>query len=146
MYRGFTSCLVRDVPVSSVYFCILEGCRRYIPNYNNSTFLYPFLTGSFCGIGSWLVGLPGDCIKSQIQTNFADQAMKLKFNKLGMALNDVSTSFITNFTKQINETGLVGLYRGLLPVVSRSILTTGCCIVAVEHVNRTLFANQEQSS
>eukprot|EP01084_Bolivina_argentea_P038830 71786_1 len=139
-YRGFTSCLMRDIPVSSVYFFILEGCRRYIPNYNDSQFLYPFLTGSLCGAGAWIVGLPGDCIKSKIQTNFADQSTILKFDKLGVNNNNnISTSFRINFLNIIKSDGFFGLYRGILPVISRSVLTTGCCIVAVEYVNKTLF-------
>merc|ERR1712224_194941 len=105
----------------------------------DSTFLYPFFTGSLCGIGSWMVGLPGDCIKSQIQTNFADQTIKLKFDKSGMSASELSSSFSVNFSKFIEQNGFFALYRGVLPVISRSILTTGCCIVVVEHVNRTLF-------
>ena len=145
MYRGFVSCLVRDVPVSSFYFAILEGCRRYIPNYNDSTFVYPFITGSFCGCGAWLAGLPGDCIKSQIQTNFADQAMRAKFDKVGISKNEVSSSFLINFKRVVGENGFFGLYRGILPVMSRSVLTTGCCIVIVEHVNRSLFIVEENN-
>eukprot|EP01083_Nonionella_stella_P134267 408582_1 len=139
LYRGFTSCLIRDIPVSSVYFCILEGCRRYIPNYGESKFVYPFLTGSLCGIGAWITGLPGDCIKSQIQTNFVDEATKMKFDKTESKALEHSHRFIPNFKQTIKHNGLFGLYRGILPVVSRSVLTTGCCIVVIEYVNRTLF-------
>ena len=126
-YRGFTSCLLRDIPVSSVYFCILEGCRRYIPNYNNSTFLYPFLTGSLCGITSITIGLPADCIKSRIQTNFVESE------------HGISTSFRHNFSNAVKQNGYLSLYKGIIPVVSRAILNTGCCIVVVEYVNKTFF-------
>lgn len=127
LYRGFTSCLMRDIPVSSVYFVILEGCRRYIPNYNSSTFLYPFLTGSLCGTSSVIIGLPADCIKSRIQTNFVE-------NKI-----DISTSFKRNFMNAVEQNGYFSLYKGIVPVVSRAILNTGCCIVVVEYVNKTFF-------
>lgn len=134
MYRGFTACLCRDIPVSAVYFSVLAGCRRYIPDYKDSQFMYPFVTGSICGIVSHLVGMPGDCIKSQIQTNFAD---------LTVAQNKHLTSFTANFSHFTRQHGYTQLYRGFVPVMARSVMTTGSCIVVVEYVNRTLFSDSK---
>ena len=149
MYRGFISCLIRDIPLSSVYFGVLESCRKFIPKYKESTFLYPFLTGSLCGTTAWIAGLPGDCIKSQIQTNFADIAIKMKYDSTISTISTISTnqnissSFKENWKIYIAKNGYIGLYKGILPVLSRSVITTGCCIVVVEYVNRNLFTQNE---
>merc|ERR1719204_2770676 len=67
LFRGYTAALIRDVPATAAYFWSMEVARRYIPGYNESKVVLPFLAGCCAGIGCWIFGMPGDCLKSIIQ-------------------------------------------------------------------------------
>ena len=162
IYRGYTASLMRDIPLSSTYFGILEINRRYMPQYNESTFLYPFLNGCMCGITAWMIGLPGDTIKSHIQTNFASIAMQEKHSKNEQIIigNNVETQTSAHGSiniSRINNTsnpirvlnhivenhGIVrGLFNSTLPIVLRGVITAGCCIVGVEYVNKKMYGGE----
>ena len=145
LYRGFIPTLMRDVPLSSVYFTCLELCRYHIPNYNESTFIYPFITGSLCGTLSWMVSLPGDNIKSTIQTNFADIELQKNNmdNKYIESLNiNNNKSILQIYNNILNQNGIKGLFRGSIPVILRCIVVSGTSIVVIENVNKKFFVNQ----
>merc|ERR1712176_1498801 len=75
IFRGYTACLLRDVPGSGAYFWSMECVRRYVPGYNESKVLLPFVAGCAAGIGCWIFAMPGDCLKSIIQTEYAHSSL-----------------------------------------------------------------------
>jgi len=130
LYRGYVACLVRDVPGVAGYFGGLEAARKYLPGYNDSTVLMPFLSGAICGVITWTFAMPGDCLKSIIQTEFA-------LAKSGEALP--STSVIVNARRLMAESGSIfRFWRGYRWMIARSIVTSGIGIVGLENVVRFL--------
>ena len=153
IYRGLIACLFRDMPVSGIYFTILETLRHNIPNYDDSRILYPFLTGAVCGIAGCAVGLPADCVKSHIQTNFiADIHNKMhqaNGNVKDAILNDHVTMSIQKqktrevFSEIVNKYGILGLYRGGLAVCLKCVVGAGTAIMTMEYVNKLLYHDQD---
>lgn len=128
IYRGLGACFARDIPLCTAYFGVLEFCRQYIPNYEQSTFLYPFLTGFLCGSCALFVGMPGDCIKSNIQTNFVNNS-------------NISSSFMINMKSYTHNNGYIALFRGISPALLKHAIVGGCAIVCIEFVNKLLYSH-----
>ncbi len=129
LFRGYTAALVRDVPSGAAYFGVLEVTRKYLPGYGDSAVLMPFLSGCFTGMATWTVALPGDCLKSIIQTEFA----------LARNVDTLpSASLITNYRQIMNENGgnVFRLYRGYHWVMLRAVVVSGIGICGLENLVR----------
>ena len=128
LYRGFLSTLIRDVP-GGVYFPVLEMTRIYLPNYNESPILMPFIGGSITGIVTWMIALPGDRIKSIIQTEFA---LKNDTNALKY------TSFTGTLSKviKLNNGNPFCLWKGFGFVSLRAVFCHGTSIAYMEILSR----------
>ena len=130
LFRGYTAALVRDVPGVAGYFGGLELARRNLPGYDDSAVLMPFLSGISAGVFTWTFAMPGDCLKSIIQTEFA-------LAKSADALP--SASVIQNAKQLIAESGSIfRLWRGYPVMILRSLVTNGVCVVGLENVIRSL--------
>lgn len=67
LYRGFSALWFREVPGYAMYFTIYEKVKKQLGGQ-----LQPwqsFLTGSACGMGSWLVIMPSDPVKTKMQAH-----------------------------------------------------------------------------
>lgn len=129
LFRGYTAALIRDVPSGAAYFGVLELSRRYLPGYDDSAVLMPFISGCFTGIATWTIAMPGDCLKSIIQTEFA-------LAKCADTLP--SSSVITNYRQIIAENGgsILRLYRGFHWVMLRAVVVSGVGVIGLENVVR----------
>merc|ERR1712129_314003 len=108
---------MRDVPATASYFWCMEVARRYIPGYHDSAVVLPFVAGCSAGVGCWLFAMPGDCLKSIIQTQFAVDAT-------------ASGSLSVNY-QQLFAGNFFGLYRGFGWVFSRAVVTSGVGVIGL---------------
>ena len=129
MFRGYSAALIRDVPGTGAYFWCMEAVRRYVPGYNDSKVFLPFVAGCAAGIGAWIFAMPGDCIKSVIQTEFA-----LANNIMHMP----SSSVVINYKQLLAESGgnFFRLYRGFPWVITRAMVTQGTGAIGLENISR----------
>jgi len=67
MYRGWSATFMREVPGYGLYFYTYETVKK-LCNGNISPFT-SFLTGSACGVASWLVIYPSDPVKTMMQND-----------------------------------------------------------------------------
>lgn len=134
LFRGYTAALIRDMPATGAYFWSMECVRRYIPRYEESKIILPFFAGCAAGISCWIFAMPGDCIKSRIQTEFA---LSNNANELP------SGSFIVNAKQILNESNgnLFRFYRGFHWVILRAVVTSGVGVIGLENVSR-FFKNK----
>ena len=134
LFRGYTAALVRDVPSGAAYFTVLELSRRHLPGYDDSAVLMPFISGCFTGMVTWTIAMPGDCLKSIIQTEFA----------LAKSVDTLpSSSLITNYRQILSENGgsIFRLYRGYQWVMMRAVVTSGAGICGLENLVRFIDDN-----
>eukprot|EP01083_Nonionella_stella_P270494 916045_1 len=122
VYRGFVSCLCRDSAGMGMYFVSMELCKNNIKGYNDNMFI-PFMTGTCSAIMYWLAAFPGDCIKSQIQTDFVTAT---NIDELHTA------SFIRNIKAHVRSYGVRSLYKGFGVIMLRCPIVSGTAIVGVE--------------
>ena len=134
LYRGYTTCLLKDTSCMVAYFLALELCRRHIPGYHDSTIVLPFITGVINGIVCWSVMLPFDCIKSIVQTEFGEMIYKIEtISQLPKA------SFRYNFKEFTKKYGYISLYKGYKVVMIRNFVVSGTCIVVLETLCKHIY-------
>lgn len=110
MYKGFGVTLLRDVPGSMIYFGVYEIINRRFDS-NPYTTLF---AGGFAGASNWLFMIPIDAIKTNIQTDRA---------------NNIKEGFYYIY----NHKGIHGFYSGLVPSISRAFISNAFCFLAVEY-------------
>ena len=111
------------------YFWAMECVRRYVPGYNESKVVLPFLAGCAAGVATWVFAMPGDCVKSIIQTEFA----------LANNINELpSGSFLVNAKRIYVESNgnFLRFYRGFHWVLVRACVTSGVGIIGLENLSR----------
>ncbi|KAI8609175.1 mitochondrial carrier domain-containing protein [Chytriomyces sp. MP71] len=122
LFRGTALTMMRDFPGYAAYFATFEGVKRLLKEhapvprhawgsdkYNFSP-LQTVFAGGLSGCACWLVCIPIDSIKTQVQqSNGATVLSVLR-----------------------NQTSLFKLYRGLGPVLIRAFPSSGAFFLGVE--------------
>ncbi|CEF66397.1 Mitochondrial carnitine/acylcarnitine carrier protein [Strongyloides ratti] len=107
LYRGFGATLIREIPMGAAYFSSYNIIRNNITQPNENLPLWKILVvGSIAGICGWTAALPGDVVKTKIQSSIGSNR-KIK---------------IFEVAKELFKTkGIKGFFIGYVPIVLRSI-------------------------
>jgi len=119
-YRGTIGTLLRDIPGSVAYFGFYEFFKRTLtPVGNKPGDLSPgaiLFAGGMAGVANWSVAIPGDVIKSRMQT----------------APPGTYNGFIDCLTKLLKNEGPSALFKGLGPAMLRAFPANAACFLGVE--------------
>jgi len=119
-YKGTVGTLVRDVPGSVAYFGAYEFFKRMLtPKGSKPEELKPLpiiIAGGMAGIANWSVAIPGDVIKSRMQT----------------APPGTYKGFIDCVTQLLRNEGTSALFKGLGPAMLRAFPANAACFLGVE--------------
>jgi len=120
IYKGTVGTLVRDVPGSIAYFGAYEGIKRALTpaggKASDLNTLAVLTAGGMAGIANWSVAIPGDVIKSRMQT----------------APKGTYSGFVDCVTKLIKTEGVPALFKGLGPAMVRAFPANAACFFGVE--------------
>ncbi|CAH1154055.1 unnamed protein product [Phaedon cochleariae] len=122
VYRGFTITLVRDVPVSGVYFLTYEVMLDFIGP-ETSSYFRTILAGGCAGLSICLVGVPPDVLKSRLQAA-PDETYKNGMREV--------------FSRLMRSEGILALYKGLSPVLMRAFPANAACFLGFEKCKQFL--------
>ncbi|KAJ3235909.1 carnitine transporter [Chytriomyces hyalinus] len=129
LFRGTAVTMLRDFPGDAAYFATFEGIKRTLkevaptPRHNWGSDKYTFsplqtvLAGGLAGCANWLICIPIDSIKTQVQQ---------------------SSNGATFFSVLRSQTSVARLYRGLGPVLLRAFPASGAFFLGVETA-RTVY-------
>ena len=120
LFRGSLATLARDVPGSMAYFGTYEILKR---NYLGGSTPGILAAGGFAGIANWLVAIPPDVVKSRLQ-----------------ATTNTSHSAISILRDLVRNEGILGLYRGIGPVMLRAFPANAACFFGME-TGKSLLKN-----
>ncbi len=73
MYTGVPIMAVRDLPASACYFTVYEGLFHWLldqPYTDRTGIIASVLAGGTAGVLSWMIIMPFDVIKNNIQADF----------------------------------------------------------------------------
>jgi len=119
-YKGTIGTLLRDVPGSVAYFGAYELFKRMLtPKGSRPEDLKPFaiiVAGGMAGIANWSVAIPGDVIKSRMQT----------------APPGTYKGFIDCLSQLLKNEGSSALFKGLGPAMLRAFPANAACFLGVE--------------
>lgn len=110
-WKGYFSCLMREVPGNMAWFGAYEMAQSVwmmatgVEKQSELSLFYSALSGSCAGIGYWMVPYPADTIKSRIQTD----------------PNMTGKSFMQVARHVVDTEGLIGLYRGCTITCLRAV-------------------------
>lgn len=103
LWRGYGSCVVREMPGNFAWFGAYETVLRCIQvanGYERKSDVplgWSALAGSFAGVSYWALPFPADTVKSKLQTD----------------ARYAGRPFLEVFRSVVREEGVQGLYRGL---------------------------------
>ena len=134
-FQGLWITVLRDTPAFATYFASYHGQMHYISRRKgisrdelSKILLYPFVCGGTTGIITWSVNYPVDLVKTRIQLDGADGAVRQYRNSWDC------------FVKAWREGGVRLLYRGLVPCCVRAFANSSCLFVAYELSKRGLHS------
>lgn len=128
LYKGTALTLMRDCPGSIAWFGTYEIVKReltHLQGYDDPSKLSPLavLTAGGCaGIGTWIVCLPMDTLKSRFQT----------------APEGTYRNVLHVFTKLIKEEGAGALFTGFRPAIIRAFPANAACFFGMEVSKKAL--------
>ncbi|KAI8832965.1 mitochondrial carrier domain-containing protein [Chytriomyces cf. hyalinus JEL632] len=129
LFRGTAVTMLRDFPGDAAYFVTFEGIKRTLkevaptPRHNWGSDKYTFsplqtvLAGGLAGCANWLICIPIDSIKTQVQQS------------------SIGANF---FSVLRSQASVARLYRGLGPVLLRAFPASGAFLLGVETA-RTVY-------
>ena len=123
LYRGALITALRDMTGATAFFAPYEAYKHLLrPADSQGTHLGSILlAGGLAGMTSWIVALPFDTLKTTIQTAKPGSPLQLSRSPIRTAAR-----------KLWAEAGLVGLYRGLVPVLVRAFPVNAACFFGYE--------------
>jgi hypothetical protein len=127
LFAGLDAQLARDSFFYAVFFGGYElfcyGFRTYVPSIPNE--LNYFLSGGFAGMLGWLVAMPLDVPKTNVQARYGTK---------------VIGSYFPELFKIARERGILGLYGGLGPTLLRAFPANAALFLGVE-MGKKFFDN-----
>lgn len=122
MLRGVTATFYRDFFSYGAYFFIFEYVRREMKSAGSTSgLLNDFVAGGFAGSFAWLLVIPIDLAKSQIQSDFT-----------------MSTSIRKIFKDMYRKHGFRGYWLGAWPAFIRGFIVNGVTFVGYIETLRLL--------
>lgn len=115
LFRGITALVFRDSFSFGTYFLTYEMMRRKNAELNiiESQMVTNLISGGCAGAFAWLQVIPFDVIKSRLQ---ADRAHKYRTIEMAFLI--------------YKESGLLGFYKGLVPIIVRGFLVNSVILAS----------------
>lgn len=117
-YTGFGVTLARTYGLMSTFFITVDYLERKHPSVLAVPLLGPFIKGAVCSSLGWIVVWPFEVLKSQIQAG--TPGVRPGAGLLERAQWVVAT-----------RGGVAGLYRGIGPGLTRSLVANGASMIAL---------------
>ncbi|XP_014614663.1 PREDICTED: congested-like trachea protein [Polistes canadensis] len=117
LYLGTCATLLRDMPSCATYFYCYERIMEFLLGNSTEITWQPLLAGGTAGIATWLVSLPADSMKTRLQ-----------ISPMGTYPRGVRSIFPII----MKEGGILGLYRGVVPVLIRAFIANAACFYSLE--------------
>lgn len=118
LYNGHAVNTCREMVFLSTYFSIYEEFRTFLLQFFPSYVGIP-LSGGLAGAIGWFVSFPLDCVKGNIQGS-----------DLKNLQNRASALEVTR--RLLRTKGIVGLYSGLVPSITRAFIVSSSRFTAYE--------------
>jgi len=121
IYKGTAATLLRDIPASGTYFMSYEWLKEILTpvggDKSNLSVGRTLVAGGTAGMCNWMVCIPIDTLKSRLQT--------APEGKYPDGLRSV-------FKEMMAKEGILGLYRGVSPVLLRAFPANAACFLGYE--------------
>ncbi|KAL6078072.1 Mitochondrial carrier [Balamuthia mandrillaris] len=108
LFKGFGVSWLRTVGLMTTFFILVDSAVRHIPDVINTPLIGPFIKGGVCATLSWWVIWPFETLKSQVQGNTPGPQ-----------------GLWPRFLYVLRTGGVAGLFRGIVPGSSRSLIANG---------------------
>lgn len=126
LFTGFSVSFVRTWGLMGLFFVFVDHLERHHSELLATPGLGPFVKGGVCATAAWIVVWPFELVKNQVQA--------------GMAGLPATSSLPARLSWVVNHRGGVrGLYRGIGPGVTRSLIANGASMVAFSKCKELLF-------
>ena len=126
IYKGTLATLLQDVPATAACFAGYETLQRAITpeggDHSQIGVWRTLFAGGMAGIFHWVVAMPQDVLKSQLQT----------------APDGKYSGIIDVFEQMKKDEGFKGVYRGWLPAMIRAFSANACCCLCYEGTMKLL--------
>ena len=133
LFRGLGPTFLREIPGYGVYFIAYEAAKRLLSpssgdskdssggGLSASIAVRTALAGAFAGVTAWLPVYPVDVVKSRMQAH----------KQSGWDRRAAPTA--SAIAAQLwAEEGVMGFYKGLVPTLSRAVISHGTTLAAYE--------------
>jgi len=131
-YQGFAPTMARNIPCFATYFCFSEAGYRWINPPGGLTpttskaFLGGLVGGAFAGFGFWALFYPLEVIKSRMQSDAIDPALR-KYHSMADCAR-----------KTYAEGGVKAFFKGYVPAIVRGVPVNAAIFCAVFSVKNAL--------
>jgi solute carrier family 25 carnitine/acylcarnitine transporter 20/29 len=124
LYRGSVPTLYRSCTMLGTFFVLNDSAARHLPGLNSMTVLGPFVKGGVCASVGWVAAWPFEVVKNRVQ---ADNVKNHANKSVHQLLRQI-----------VREEGVRGLFRGILPGLSKSFVSNGAAMIALNFTQRHL--------
>jgi len=119
VFRGYTLCLMRDVPGTAILFTTYDLLKRKIREDYEDAFHLNLIAGGISSFLMWFFIYPQDVIKTRYQLS--------------------ETMTLREITKDIwNRGGILGFYKGIQLVLCHSLVSGSCSFFVMDKVRTFL--------
>ena len=133
VYQGLGATMVRNVPCFATYFCFSEAGYRWVnppETAGDVTYWQAFkgglVGGAIAGFGFWGIFYPAECIKTRMQSDATDPALR-KYK-----------SSLECWQKTFAEGGVRAFFKGYTPALVRAIPVNAAIFCVVFSVKNAL--------
>ena len=114
LFTGFGVSYMRTAGLMTTFFVMVDTTLRHAPEIIEKPLVGPFIKGGVFATTAWWLIWPFETLKNQVQSNTGGKDM----------------SMAKRMRSVLAEKGVRGLYRGILPGSSRSLLANGVSMIA----------------
>jgi solute carrier family 25 carnitine/acylcarnitine transporter 20/29 len=119
LYRGFGVTFLRTWGLMGTFFVLVDTLERKHADLLAVPVLGPWMKGGVCTVVAWALVWPFETLKNQMQAaRGAEQGWRARARAV------------------VAERGVLGLYRGIGPGLTRAFVANGASMVALSHCQR----------
>lgn len=115
MYQGFSVSWARTVGLMTLFFIQVDHLERHHHDLITTPLIGPFIKGGVCATVGWILVWPLEVMKNRMQANT---------EKLGPEVG-----WVTRAHAVLRADGVTGLFRGIGPGVTRSLVANGSSMI-----------------
>jgi len=128
LYSGLGVTWARTVGLMGTFFVLVDSLERHAPDLVAVPLLGPFLKGGVCATLGWVVVWPMENLKTQLQARAS--GVPADASVFARARHVVA-----------QRGGVLGLYRGIGPGLTRSLLANGMSMVVFDQCQKAFRAS-----